>query len=975
MQHYRRNFILFTLLFICLSTSIHAQIPGWQSISRKLENTQTDKGREEVAREVGFAWMSENLNLLGLNTQGLEYLVKASADSSLGKFNNALGKFGGVMIMLQFADDVRNQRPAKEMAYNLVKGSAFFAATISQLPWLNGFFYAGQLVEYLGKQAVAAVYTGDDKIWWTLYEDYFLNDDGKKTPGEWVELFKDKNLNAYNAHMDEFFTETGKEFAEHRRQAYSKNGMNLPKVADPGKSAVIKHKEAFRLRFFRNHLEKKLGEWAYQEVQKQLELERQKLKKELAEMVKKSAIRLMVTNADDGLPVHRAFAKISWKEEGRSNERMNRSGSDGLIDLNAVPPWADGPMTIEADGYKTLVIDDFSRMFSTIEDPRENRVAISAYSGHAKVLILDERTGKPVSGAAISATFSIMGSEKKGQTGADGVALISLSRPGNWTFSINADGYSIQKGDRFVSFTQSGQTSEVVFRMSPMGGVSINALARDSKTGKPIAGAKVVFKSNRGSESGVTGSDGRLMLSLREVKEDSINVTFSHEGYKPKTISARIEKGTAAATADLEPAEAALTVSVKGGEKKLPVSGAKIVVTPGNHTGTTGGDGCAEIVIGPEETVEVSCKASGFPAARAKVRIENGVGKVDFILAAETALLSIKVGNKANNQPLSGVKVRAVVGNAEITGETDESGNCSLEIPAGDSVKVYLFKDGFKKVEVSKKIVAGKASVGGTLAPELAILAITLKDRATGKPVVGAAVNGGGRSTSSGKDGIAYLEVEPTKEVLISASFKGYKDRQDKGTAPNAGEIKKIGWYLDPAAEQPKPAASSASAAGGGNTPFCGTYHGKFVWDPDVDSNKSAFKGQKRWQGGVDTESNFTLEVIRLIVRSNPKSKDYPWDGIYAVRVSFYGEYPNSYAKNGFPFSGEGEWETEIGGNGVNESELSFSMNQKKLSTFIYKGKAGEGSVNCSYSQKEGLIANLWYSTSDAAGAMRIHGK
>lgn len=944
----------------------------WSSVREKLERARSETGRQEVARDVGLAWAAERFDEIGLTAEALDFIEEGNhpVAKAFGKTMTALG---GASLFLELARDLKERRGAFDTTVNLLKNCFNLGVDLAAPPAVKAVVWTSQLLKRRADALVESTFKGDPALWWPVYEKFFSEPPGALKPDGWLALFNDGDESAYIQHMDNFFTEAGIEFTEANRNAFARKGINLPKLAKADRWAVKTHAEAFRLRFYKEHLQSKLSEWAVDEAKQLLAREVEKAKAATQALIRNSIISVRVQDSSDGTPVRGAWVQADWQEGQDKKQAHDKTGEKGLTVLKGVPPWADGELTIEKAGYVTWKDSPLNRSLSTTDAPQEIAVDLVPVEVKVRVQVIDSGSGQPLAGVRLAAKPRGRGNEVSGATSGNGSVELVFPKEGEYTFTLFVADQPPYEEIRTVRAGSPGSPADMVFRLSVANGITIEALVKDARTGAVLPGVAVT--GTAGSERGTatTGADGTARIVLTRASGKTASVTCTREGYANGTGSSPVDKGQAKVSVALEPAAGLVRVIIREGKDGKGVAGVTATVSPGDVVGVTGPDGIVELAMPIVPTVSVTCSKGSLPPMKRSCEMVDGKAQITFLVNIDTVPLKVRVGDKATKAPLQGVKVKAVVNGADFIGSTDADGNLTMEIAAGESVKVYLYKPGYKMIELTRKIEGKLVSVGGTLTPEgTAILQVTLKNRANSQPLSGATVTAGDQTARTNAKGVAEFEVLPGQALQIAAAIDGFQPRSESGIAPAAGSTKKVGWFLDPLASKPATSAPPPKAStGGGNTPFCGVYRGKFRYDPDVDGKNSDYRTQPQFVKGIDTTGEFLVEIIRMVSRSDPNSKDYPWDGLYDIRVTIHGSYPDSWAKKAIPFSGAAELQWKISGSGIKSDELSFGFSQPKLQTFTFGGMPGHASFN--FYKDPGMPgkANIWYGTDKTAGQLQ----
>ncbi|MBI2265869.1 MAG: hypothetical protein HYU64_11960 [Armatimonadetes bacterium] len=891
---------LISTFFPSLAQGGPSEITNWQEIKKKVEKVETEGGKEELAREVGYDWMQSNLDTLGISTQGVQYLTGATDASKLGKFNDYLGKLGGALIVTQFLSDLYNEKPGEETALNVSKGSILFAAYLSQAAFLNGMLWAYAALELSRNLFFVPLYRGDETVWWQIYEDYFTSDEGQLEPRAWVRLFKNGDPSGYTTHMDSFFTEKGADFVIKIRQEYKKKGIEIPTVANPQVQAVAVHAEKFRVRFYRQHLEKNLRKWAYDQALKEKADAITKLKEELKTLAKNGVMRVKVVDAIDKTPLRNAEVELKFDNKILDESGVyKRTDGDGVALLTPVAPWVEGKIHVEMQGYASLQSVIKPEMISMRDNPTEYALALDPNPAKLSVTVLDAETGKPVDNALVSGKQRFRQSEASDRT-RNGAAVLTFQRSGEYEIKIHADNYEPLEEIVTVDGRSKGTVQSATFRLaSGKSDAEVTVTVKEKRSGKALDGVAIRIVIGEQSVSDITGSDGKSTLSFKGVKEKKATIELSKDKYKPKKVRTAIERGMASETVEMEQGAARLYVAVRDRINDKPIRNARVSVAGVSEHKMTDADGRAEMDIPALDSVNVTLSCEGYKTRGGTTEVKDGVAKVALYLEPEGALLSVRVGNKATRTPLEGVLVRAVVNGKESTGTTNAEGELSMGIPSGEAVKIYLSRKGFESAQTTKKIEGGKVTASGTLQPiGKSSIVLILKDKISQKPIKGATAWAGDTSASTDKDGKASLPVEPEASILLRAEAKGYNGRADAGQAPKTGETKTIGWYLEPLPTlTPENPSSLSSPAVPPKSGYEGTFTAHFY--------------DHGWTNNLRATGEITVTLRAQKIRNKQSGH-----GIYTISGSF--NAVTFFEKD--PFSGSFSETTEF----VGESTITI---------------------------------------------------
>ncbi len=430
-----------------------------------------------------------------------------------------------------------------------------------------------------------------------------------------------------------------------------------------------------------------------------------------------------------------------------------------------------GELTIEKAGYVTWKDSPLNRSLSTTDAPQEIAVDLVPVEVKVRVQVIDSGSGQPLAGVRLAAKPRGRGNEVSGATSGNGSVELVFPKEGEYTFTLFVADQPPYEEIRTVRAGSPGSPADMVFRLSVANGITIEALVKDARTGAVLPGVAVT--GTAGSERGTatTGADGTARIVLTRASGKTASVTCTREGYANGTGSSPVDKGQAKVSVALEPAAGLVRVIIREGKDGKGVAGVTATVSPGDVVGVTGPDGIVELAMPIVPTVSVTCSKGSLPPMKRSCEMVDGKAQMTFLVNIDTVPLKVRVGDKATKAPLQGVKVKAVVNGADFIGSTDADGNLTMEIAAGESVKVYLYKPGYKMIELTRKIEGKLVSVGGTLTPEgTAILQVTLKNRANSQPLSGATVTAGDQTARTNAKGVAEFEVLPGQALQIAAA-------------------------------------------------------------------------------------------------------------------------------------------------------------------------------------------------------------
>ena len=777
--------ILTALMFSLGIHPVHARDPlDWAQVQARLENAQTSKGQAEIAKEVGLDWCESHQADLGLVSQGLVYLTGASETSRLAGLNNLVGHLGSILIVARLASDVSTGKSAPAVLGRLSESLVSLAAGMKGGP-IAAAFYAAQLFKTVG-DAWADQAFGDPR-WWPVYARYFRSGPGRLSPQAWVALFgPGGSLEAYNQHMDSFF-------AEETGGVFYKDQPEVRKLPSVTSKAALEQAEAYRIRFYREHLSKNMAGGAHEEARRRQAEALEKLRTEIARMAQEGLVRVQVVDALDQRALRSAWVEARYESGKGPDQKYGRTDESGSIELKGVPPWAKGSLSVTQEGYLDHS-EDLGPLLSSVDRPRTAILRLTPNRASLKVTVVDSSSGSPVPGATVQGVHQTGRGSDTRTTNAQGVATLAFPRSGEFALEVKAQGYQ----DFKTSLSLGDSPREETLSLPPVETqVSVSVLVKNKSTGAPVPGASLQAVLGAGSGTGVTDARGRAVLALKGA--GTVSLTASKPGFRPGTATVTPEKGKAASILELEPDTAVLTVTVQDQGTGLPLAGASVSLSGSPTSQKSGPDGKARLAIPASGRIEIHVARAGYRPGLESREVEAATVAAVIALEPDRATLSVRVGDKVTGRPLEGVRVKASVGEASAEGYTDAGGALSLAIPGGESVTIRLYKPGYQTVQVTKAILEGRASASGTLQPSAqARIQVKLRDKSTGEPISGATVSAGEVRKTTGADGSAMLEVAPGETVRLQAVAGGYQGRSASGTAPTPGETRFIGWEMEP---------------------------------------------------------------------------------------------------------------------------------------------------------------------------------
>ena len=296
----------------------------------------------------------------------------------------------------------------------------------------------------------------------------------------------------------------------------------------------------------------------------------------------------------------------------------------------------------------------------------------------------------PVPGASVSAEGGTVGSGSAVANAQGQYSITSFLDSGNYSVDASASGFIDQEVDNVVVVAGS-QTSNVNIVMN--GSAGISGKVTDAVSGLPIAFAIISVENSDGSSTGGTYTDanGNWQI-IQNLQTGTYNVTvetFSGTiGYLEVTKSGvSITAGSMTINVNIAlPRSGVITGTVTDASSSTPLSGMSVeaLFTNGTFASFASTNSTGQYTMNsnlPTGTynVTVSSPMGYFTKTVASVSVTAAqtTSNVNFALA-RSGVISGKITNSANGQPISGAIIGATFGSVSGYASTDVNGNYNI---------------------------------------------------------------------------------------------------------------------------------------------------------------------------------------------------------------------------------------------------------------------------------------------------------
>lgn len=352
-------------------------------------------------------------------------------------------------------------------------------------------------------------------------------------------------------------------------------------------------------------------------------------------------------------------------------------------------------------------------------------------------------------------------------TGSDGTAHFNNLPPGNYRFTVQASGQSMNSIPASVPLN--GGTSKVNVVLPSSNSTTGSAAITVTDGTLPVSGATASVTVNGTTQTATTNAAG--VATFSDLPADSYTFSVSKEGYNSNAGIVAVTSGvTAAGTIALTRQISTVTITVTDGTNT--VSGAS--VTLNGTTSATDEMGQVIFTSQPVGLTSYTVTIEGYDTKSGTITIVNGGSSETISIIRQTGTATITVMD--GDTPLSGATV-TIGGFANWTETTDASGHATFSnVPTG----TYIFsatKAGYNTVDGIFDVHLNTTTSGTITVAQLGTATIIAKEGAL--PIQGAiisvSVNGVTRAEATNSSGQAQFLNLPIGNYTFTIYKEGYQ--------------------------------------------------------------------------------------------------------------------------------------------------------------------------------------------------------
>ncbi|SFL74356.1 Carboxypeptidase regulatory-like domain-containing protein [Pelosinus propionicus DSM 13327] len=354
-------------------------------------------------------------------------------------------------------------------------------------------------------------------------------------------------------------------------------------------------------------------------------------------------------------------------------------------------------------------------------------------------------------------------------TGSDGTALFTNLPPGNYRFTVQANGQSMNSIPATVP--TNGGTSNVNVVLPSSNNTIGSAAITVTDGSSPMSGAAVSVTVNGTTQTVTTNSAG--LATFSDMPAGSYIFSVSKEGYISSTVTVAVNNGvTAAGKIALARQVGTITITITDGTST--VSGATVTL---NETTSETTDEAGQVVFAsqPVGVTSYTVTAFGYDTKNGSITIVNGTS------SSETIAITRQIGNATitvtnGTDPISDATV-SISGLGDWTVTTNELGQTTFNnVPTG----TYIFtvtKTGYSSSYTIVEVDHGTTASGTiTTVRQSGTALITVREGST--PIQGAAVSvtvdGTEHTITTDSVGRAQFAGLPTGSYTFTVTKTGY---------------------------------------------------------------------------------------------------------------------------------------------------------------------------------------------------------
>jgi 5-hydroxyisourate hydrolase-like protein (transthyretin family) len=441
---------------------------------------------------------------------------------------------------------------------------------------------------------------------------------------------------------------------------------------------------------------------------------------------------------------------------------------------------------------------------ATVNGPTELTVALQSIpTGALTLYILDQESGAPIEGAAITVRDSQTGNEvASGSSDADGVFVTGELPLGEYVVDVAADEYHPGNSRAWVN-----GPSEYTIYLSPIprpGTLTVHAI--DQVTGEPIEGATVVVFDASWTQVATGVTDGSGALTTGELAGGQYYAEVSADHYVTQyAYPDPFVDGSIETTVALDPIlPGTVTITVLDQVTGAPVAGATVVVRDywgggiESATGTTDAQGVFVSAELPATQYSVDVSAEHYLPGYAFVSVDGPVSSTVSLTAKFPGIIKVTAIDQTSGAPIAGATVVAY--DREQTelarGTTDADGIfVTPELPGGNT-DIVISAQGYFEMWTYRWL-NGSTELTVSLVPMLTgDLTVTALHEWDGSPVAGASVvvrdHFSGAEVASGStdgDGNFVAPALPGGQYDVLATTDGFFDASSSPSVNGSSQV------------------------------------------------------------------------------------------------------------------------------------------------------------------------------------------
>lgn len=424
-----------------------------------------------------------------------------------------------------------------------------------------------------------------------------------------------------------------------------------------------------------------------------------------------------------------------------------------------------------------LVVNVFDAQGGSVSGATVTANVVSDSSEHARAEgnLFDRILGVKTAFAA-EAVFTLSMT-----TGSDGTAHFTNLPPGNYRFTVQANGQSMNSIPATVP--TNGGTSNVNVVLPSSNNTIGSAAITVTDGSSPMSGAAVSVTVNGTAQTVTTNSAG--LATFSDMPADSYTFSVSKEGYISNTVTVAVNNGvTAAGKIALARQVGTITITITDGTNT--VSGALVTL---NETTSETTDEVGQVVFAsiPVGVTAYTVTALGYDTKNGSITVNETGSSETITITRQTGNATITVTN--GTDPISGTTV-SISGLPAWTATTNEVGKVAFtSLPTG-SYTVTLSKEGYNTATTTLTIANGQETVVEVhLVKKLGDVLVAVRDTSTNTPLptVTATLTGNDVNLTVTTDvyGVVIIPDLPDGTYSLTVTKAGYSSITTPVTVSN----------------------------------------------------------------------------------------------------------------------------------------------------------------------------------------------